>query len=133
MSDRLFSQVYGGTGSHPASYSRGQSGREVKLTSYFKIVLRLSSRAKPLFQNYGALKMVYNSRTYFPLSLLCLPGTAVARWLRCCSTNLKVAGSIPGFLIGIKSFRSYYGPGVDSACNRNDYQEYFLGVKAAGA
>jgi hypothetical protein len=26
-----------------------------------------------------------------------------------------------------------YGPGVDSASNRNEYQEYFLGVKAAGA
>ena len=35
--------------------------------------------------------------------------------------------------IDIKSFRSHYGPGVDSAPNRNEYQEYFLGVKAAGA
>jgi len=26
-------------------------------------------------------------------------------------------------------FRSYYGTGVDSIRNRNDYQEYFLGVK----
>ena len=25
------------------------------------------------------------------------------------------------------------GPGVDSASNRNEYQAYFLGVKAAGA
>jgi len=25
------------------------------------------------------------------------------------------------------------GPGVDSASNRNEYQEHFLGVKAAGA
>jgi hypothetical protein len=24
-------------------------------------------------------------------------------------------------------------PGIDSASNRNEYQEYFLGVKAAGA
>jgi hypothetical protein len=24
-------------------------------------------------------------------------------------------------------------PGVDSASNRNEYQEYFLGVEAAGA
>jgi len=24
-------------------------------------------------------------------------------------------------------------PGVDTASNRNEYQEYFLGVKAAGA
>ena len=27
----------------------------------------------------------------------------------------------------------HYGPGVDSASNRNEYQEYILGVKAAGA
>jgi hypothetical protein len=34
------------------------------------------------------------------------------------------------------SFRPHYGPGVDSASNRNEYQEFFLGgggVKAAGA
>ena len=31
------------------------------------------------------------------------------------------------------SFRSHYGPGVDSASNRNEYQEHFLGVKAADA
>jgi len=30
-------------------------------------------------------------------------------------------------------FRSHYGPGVDLASNRNEYQEHFLGVKAAGA
>jgi len=29
--------------------------------------------------------------------------------------------------------RPHYGPGVDSASNRNEHQEYFLGVKAAGA
>ena len=27
------------------------------------------------------------------------------------------------------SFRSHYGPGVDSASNRNEYQEYFPGGK----
>ena len=32
-----------------------------------------------------------------------------------------------------KSFRSHYGPGVYSASNRNEYQEHFPGVKAAGA
>jgi len=63
--------------------------------------------------------------------------TAVAQWLRCCATNRKVAGSIPadvsGFFIDIKSFRTHNGSGVDSASKRNEYQEYFLGVKAAGA
>ena len=62
---------------------------------------------------------------------------AVAQWLRCCATNRKVAGSIPagvsGFFIDIKSFRSHYDPGVESGSNINEYQEYFLGVKAAGA
>jgi hypothetical protein len=65
------------------------------------------------------------------------PGTAVAQWLSCCATNRKVAGSIPAVVIGnfidIKSFRSHYGPGVDSGSNRNEYQDYFLGVKEAGA
>jgi hypothetical protein len=71
-------------------------------------------------------------------TLQCCPArTAVAQWLRCCATNRKFAGSIPagisGFFIDIKYFRSHYGPGVDSASNRNEYQEYFLGVKTAGA
>jgi len=61
-------------------------------------------------------------------------GTAVAQWLRCCATYQKVAGLIPagvnGFFIDIKSFRLHYGSGVDSASNRNEYQEYFLGVKS---
>ena len=63
--------------------------------------------------------------------------TSVARWLRCCAKNRKVACSIPAGVIKIfidkKTFRSHNGPGVDSASNRNEYQEYFLGVKAAGA
>ena len=61
---------------------------------------------------------------------------AVAQWIRCCATNRKVAGSIPagviGFFIDIKSFRLHYSPGVDSASNRNEYQEHFLAVKAVG-
>jgi hypothetical protein len=30
-------------------------------------------------------------------------------------------------------FQPHYGPGVNSSSNRNEYQEYFLGVKATGA
>ena len=66
-------------------------------------------------------------RLYLPLG-----GTAVTQWLRCCATNRKVSGSIPDGVSGI-SFRLHYGPGVDTASNRNEYQEHFLGVKAAGA
>jgi len=47
------------------------------------------------------------------------PETVVAQWLRCYATNRKVAGSIAAgvsrFFIDIKSFRSQYGPGTDSA------------------
>jgi len=69
---------------------------------------------------------------------MCSSGrTAVAQWLSCCAMNLKVAGSIPAgvseLFIDIKSFRLHHGPGVDSASNGNEYQEYFLGVKMAGA
>ena len=63
-------------------------------------------------------------------------GTEVAQWLRYCAKNRKVVGWFPasviGFFIDIKPFRSHYGPGVDSDSNRNEYQENFLGVKAAG-
>ena len=67
------------------------------------------------------------------VELLDIRGTAVAQWLRCCATNQKVASSIPagvsGFFIDTNSFRSHYGPGVDSASNRNEHQEHFLGGK----
>ena len=59
------------------------------------------------------------------------------QWLRCCYTNRKVAVSfsagVSGFFIDVKSLRSHYGPGIDSASNRNEYQEHFLGAKAAVA
>jgi hypothetical protein len=73
---------------------------------------------------------------YFEILIVWL-GTVVAQWLRCCATNRKVVGSIPDGVIGIfhshKSFRSHYGAGVDSATNRNEYQENFLGVNTAGS
>ena len=47
--------------------------------------------------------------------------------------TLCSSAGVSGFFVDIKSSRSHYGPGVDSASNRNEYQERFLGVKAAGA
>jgi len=70
---------------------------------------------------------LHRVNSVFCLSSLKLPlyklikwewGTAVALWLRYCATNRKVAGSIPADVI--QSFRSHYGPGVDSASNRNE-------------
>jgi hypothetical protein len=54
-----------------------------------------------------------------------------------CGTNRKVAGSIPDgvtryFRLHNSSDRTM-ALGFDSASNRNEYQEYFLGVKAADA
>ena len=60
-------------------------------------------------------------------------GTRWRSWLRHCATSRKVAGSIPDDVTGIflwhNPSRPHYGPGVDSASNRNEYQEYFLGGK----
>jgi hypothetical protein len=58
-------------------------------------------------------------------------GYAVAYY----ATSRNVAGLIPDGAIGIliDITRPHYGPGVNSAPNRIEYQEYFLGVKAADA
>jgi len=96
----------------------------VHLSTFISVINQLDA------QNFCFTISLFHTSTCFEW------GTAVAQWLRCCATNQKVAGSIPagvsGFFIDIKSFQSHYGPGVDSASNRNEYQEYFLGVKAAG-
>ena len=55
----------------------------------------------------------------------------MAQWLRCCATNRKVAGSIPDGAIGILPITPW--PGGGAVADRNEYQEHFLGAKAAGA
>jgi hypothetical protein len=37
------------------------------------------------------------------------------------------------YKVEISTVWPHYGPGVDSASKRNEYQEYFLGVKVASA
>ena len=58
-------------------------------------------------------------------------GVAVAEWLRCCATNRKVAGSIPTGVARIL-FIDIILPIALWLLNRNEYQEHFLGIKAAG-
>ena len=84
------------------------------------------------------MAIIRNILFFNKYALICVEDRGrVAQWLRCCATNRKVAGSIPvgvsGFFIDIKSFRSHYDSGVDSASNRNEYLDYFVGLKAAGA
>jgi hypothetical protein len=58
--------------------------------------------------------------------------TRYRSWLRHYVTNRKVAGSSPDevdFFQSTQSFQPHYGPGVDSASNRNEYQESPRGVK----
>jgi len=55
---------------------------------------------------YATVEVTVLSTEY--CEVLLFVGTAAAQCLRCCSTNRKVAGSIPagfsGFFIDIKSF-----------------------------
>jgi len=53
--------------------------------------------------------------------------TAVAQWLRCCATIRKVAGSIPD---GVNEIFHSHKIFPIALSKRNEYQEYFLGVKS---
>jgi hypothetical protein len=54
-----------------------------------------------------------------------------------CMLTKKQVKRLPDGVIGIfywhKYFWSHYGPGVDSASNRKEYQENFLAINAADA
>jgi hypothetical protein len=95
-------------------------------------VTRISLVLERLRLNYAMICYVYNSKLRSVLRYKCF----ILNTYHPDTIYVKVAGLIPDGVIGIdiilQSFRSHYGPGVDSASNRNEYQEYFLGVKAAG-
>ena len=114
----------------------GQTDRHDEANSLVFAILRTCLKIENSKYEINSLCFTCNHNE-FSANKKIHPGTAVAQWLRRCATNRKVTGSIPagvgGFFIDIKSFRSHHGPGVDSASNRNEYQEHFLGVKAAGA
>jgi hypothetical protein len=63
-------------------------------------------------------------------------GTAVAQWLRYCTTNQKVAGSIPDgvmkFFIDINSCDRTMALGSTQPLTEMGTRSYILGVKAAG-
>jgi hypothetical protein len=54
---------------------------------------------------------------YLHTYIALIKGNAVAVWLKYCA----------GIFDWYKSFWSHYGPGVDSASNKNEYQKYLLG------
>ena len=62
-------------------------------------------------------------------------GTRCRIWLRHCATSRKISGSISNGVIGIFHWHNPSGStiafGLTQPLNRNEYQEYFLGVKVA--
>ena len=112
----------------------------------------------PAFGTFPPVSLSLNSPFYFLIStifpfsviincfvlimllsyfLLLLPlFTQWRGWLSHCATSQRVAGSIPGGVTGIFRLHNPSGStltlGVDSAFNRNEYQEYFLGGKDSG-
>jgi len=106
-----------------------------KFIGYSISTVWLYSKPTELSRKTGPLLMYHPSQYY-----LCHPAGRVYKVVSSvrgllpnrsvryavCSDNNKLRFAL---IIAVYS----YGPGVDSASNRNEYQEYFLGVKAAGA
>ena len=96
---------------------------------HFRLHIRCISIHKLLYFNFFSasfctlLLLLLGDRGSTVVKVLCYKSEG--RWFdpSWCHWNFSLTNS----------FRSHYGPGVDSASNRNEYQEYFLGVKAAGA
>jgi len=86
------------------------------------IVWKLKKLTPSLFSKTTRMTLI-GDRSGTVVKVLCYKSQG--RWFdpTCCNWNFSLT----------KSFRSHYDPGVDSASNRNEYQEHFLGVKAAGA
>ena len=85
----------------------------------------------------GVIEIFYSHKILpiiITIIIIIIIGTAVAQWLRCCATIRKVAGSIPDGVIGIFHWHNPSDHTMALAStqplNRNEYQEYFLGVKS---
>jgi len=82
----------------------------------------------------GKLWTVMNLKHVVSLILINLTAIGGARWAVVKALRYKPAGRGFDFpwchwnFSVTQSFRSHYGPGVDSVSNRNEYQVYLLGV-----
>jgi hypothetical protein len=70
--------------------------------------------------------------TFWHMKLIGACGGAVVEALRYKPEGGRINQVLLEFFIDIL-LPTALSPGVDSASNRNEYQEYFLGVKPAGA
>ena len=73
--------------------------------------------------NFNNSTIAHRDRGSTVVKMLCYKSEG--RWFdsRWCHWNFSLTSS----------FRSHYGPGVNSTSNIKEYQEHFLGVKTAGA
>jgi hypothetical protein len=87
-------------------------------------------------------KQYYEYWCYIRASSILIGGTLlVAQLVEALRYKSESSGFCSGwrhFNFSLASFRLHYGPGYDSASNRNEYQEYFLvggkgGVNSTGA
>jgi len=120
----------------PPQQERANNGKNKATASYAR--WPLAARSLPNDNWYYRVRQKHTQHSRAPIIWTGFPHPGVTRWrawLRHYPTSRTVAGSIPDGVIGIfhsQSFWPHYGPGVDSASNRNKQQEYFVGIKAAG-
>jgi hypothetical protein len=84
-----------------------------------------------LFWSFDPIFLKYiNHKNYTALLSQCGACCWWRSWLRHCATSRKVTGSIRDGVIGIFHWHNPSGRTmVDSASNRNGYEEYFFGSK----
>ena len=143
---RFFTPVQTGPRAHSASYKMGtvffpevNCGRGVSLNPHSSSAVvkkQYSYTSTSLWAVRPAQSLSACTKVHCTLLFTLTQretATVVAEWLRSCATNRKVTGSTPAditwFFIDIKSFRSHYGPGVDTACNKKWVPVVFTGGK----
>ena len=127
--ERFSAPVQNGPGAHPASYTMGSgSFPGVKQPG-----CGADHPSPPSAENYTStpplgLRSLFLGELYLYLYLLPNRGTQWCSLLSHCISSQKFMGSFPdgGNLDILLNYplQPHYGPGVDSASNRNEYQGY---------
>jgi hypothetical protein len=113
---------------------RNEGRREIKplliTTETTRIVCcRLSCRWKNVKCSHLGLHVLPKTHCRIQRTLRMLCSGAVGWGTALQAGRSRVRFPIMSLIFFMTSFRPHYGPGVDAACNTNEYQEYFLWVK----
>ena len=121
-SNTHYLHVYAWVGHSPHTHTHTHTShprrRESSITSF--------SKTSKLKKQHSLLKSGNMNKNFHVV----LRGTRWRSWMRHCATSRKVAGSIPDGWTGNFHWHNP-GPWVDSASNKNQYQEYFLEGKGS--